>query len=228
LTGNRRLLRTVAQLLDWYGVAWKRPDAQQPETNRVYLRPRSRKFASHCRGGRGWRGADLLRGARRRAIACACVVLIAPASAGAAGKTALQPGVHIDPGSPAAKEYAIPLQQARGQSPGGSGGGGMFGSGIEPTGSAPVRRARPASHQTHRRLPNKARRPLTHRRTSHSSTSALGDTGAVVATRRTADTSGPLSGVEWMLAAGVLILAVGGLGGAVLSRFGSRARTRTS
>ncbi len=48
----------------------------------------------------------------------------------------LPPGVHIDPGSPAAKEYAIPLSAAR-QTGAGSGGGSsssLFGAGIAPRG----------------------------------------------------------------------------------------------
>lgn len=44
-------------------------------------------------------------------------------------------GVHVDPGSPAGKEYGIPLEQARGNTgageSGGSGGAGAFGAGIE-------------------------------------------------------------------------------------------------
>lgn len=54
---------------------------------------------------------------------------------------ALEPGVHADPGSPAAKEYALPLNQARQTGRGAGGGGegssasGPFGAGIKPPGS---------------------------------------------------------------------------------------------
>ena len=48
----------------------------------------------------------------RRCIGAAAVALAGGALA-AAPATALEPGVHIDPGSPAAKEYALPLGQAR-------------------------------------------------------------------------------------------------------------------
>lgn len=40
------------------------------------------------------------------------------------------PGVHVDPGSPAAKEYSIPLSTARGQPSGSSSSGQLFGNGI--------------------------------------------------------------------------------------------------
>ena len=39
-------------------------------------------------------------------------------------------GVHVDPGSPAAKQYAIPLSTARGGPAGTSGAGSLFGAGI--------------------------------------------------------------------------------------------------
>jgi hypothetical protein len=48
----------------------------------------------------------------RRCIGAAAVALAGGALA-AAPASALEPGVHVDPGSPAAKEYAIPLGQAR-------------------------------------------------------------------------------------------------------------------
>src|SRR5689334_18685292 len=52
---------------------------------------------------------------------------------------ALEPGVHVDPGSPAGKEYSLPLGQAR-QTGGGSGSStgnensNLFGAGIKPHG----------------------------------------------------------------------------------------------
>jgi hypothetical protein len=52
---------------------------------------------------------------------------------------ALEPGVHADPGSPAAKEYALPINQARqtgaASGHGGSGSAALFGAGIKPPGS---------------------------------------------------------------------------------------------
>jgi hypothetical protein len=79
-----------------------------------------------------------VRSAALAALAYACLA----ASPGSAG--ALEPGVHADPGSPAAKEYALPLNQARqtgqasGKAAGSSGSGSssgeaaLFGAGIKP------------------------------------------------------------------------------------------------
>lgn len=62
-------------------------------------------------------------------IASCCSILAAPA-------WALEPGVHVDPGSPAAHEYALPLGQARSTGGGSSTGEGatLFGAGIKPGG----------------------------------------------------------------------------------------------
>ncbi|MCW3027097.1 MAG: hypothetical protein JWN81_308 [Solirubrobacterales bacterium] len=51
--------------------------------------------------------------------------------------SALEPGVHVDPGSPAAKEYALPLNQARqtGSPSQSTSEGTLFGAGIKPPGS---------------------------------------------------------------------------------------------
>ncbi|MCW3067843.1 MAG: hypothetical protein JWL67_468 [Solirubrobacterales bacterium] len=52
---------------------------------------------------------------------------------------ALEPGVHVDPGSPAAKEYSLPLTQARQtgstSSPQQGSEGNLFGAGIKPPGT---------------------------------------------------------------------------------------------
>jgi hypothetical protein len=141
-------------------------------------------------------------------VACIGVVAIVPASAGAAGKPALEPGVHVDPGSPAAKEYAIPLQRARGASPpttggsssGGSGGSnGLFGSGIT---SAKTKVSTPAA-----RTPGGA----------HSVSKGWAPPAVPVLVARR---SGSGSGVGWMLGASVLVLFLGALGGIILARVG--------
>lgn len=61
-------------------------------------------------------------------------------AATAQATTGLEPGVHADPGSPAAKEYALPLSQGRGtngkaSAGGGSGSAAAFGVGIRPPGA---------------------------------------------------------------------------------------------
>ncbi|MGO9972094.1 MAG: hypothetical protein ACLP01_04640 [Solirubrobacteraceae bacterium] len=67
-------------------------------------------------------------------VACligAQMALVAPGvSLAAAPPNPLPSGVHVDPGSPAAKQYAIPLNTARGTPPGSSGSGSTFGQGI--------------------------------------------------------------------------------------------------
>jgi hypothetical protein len=72
-----------------------------------------------------------------------CVVFAAlgalATSWAAAGAQALEPGVHVDPGSPAAKEYALPLSQARQtgseSTSQASAESTLFGAGIKPPGS---------------------------------------------------------------------------------------------
>lgn len=66
----------------------------------------------------------------------------------------LEPGVHVDPGSPAAKEYALPLNQARqtggnaGQAKAGA--STLFGAGIKPPGSGGAKRAGAKSGEVQR------------------------------------------------------------------------------
>jgi hypothetical protein len=74
-------------------------------------------------------------------ITLSCLAASAQVAAG------LEPGVQADPGSPAAKEYALPLNQAR-QTGGGAPGNGasgpakLFGAGIKPPDSAGSARSR--------------------------------------------------------------------------------------
>ncbi len=70
----------------------------------------------------------------------ASLTLALPASALAGGS--LSPGVHVDPGSPAAKEYALPLATARGAPADTGSTGALFGKGI--TTSAPPPAPAPA------------------------------------------------------------------------------------
>jgi len=72
----------------------------------------------------------------------AAISLVAALAVGIPGAAiAAEPGVHIDPGSPAGTEYALPLDQARhdatppGGGHGGAGGGGGGGGGAGSSGS---------------------------------------------------------------------------------------------
>lgn len=134
---------------------------------------------------------------------------------------ALEPGVHIDPGSPAAKEYALPVSQARKENEGGGSEGTheqLFGAGIKPPSSG---------------TPRGGSRPRTTgaRRGAHigagASSSHAGGAGASSATptpppalvRRVADgrsSPGGGSSLLVLLGGGVVVLALGAFAGVVL------------
>jgi hypothetical protein len=96
------------------------------------------------------RTADHRRRRARLATPLAAIgLLLAPATALAGGSP--PPGVHIDPNSPVAKQYAIPLGVARGTPAGSSNSGKLFGHGIthaSGTGSAASSSTPPASAST--------------------------------------------------------------------------------
>src|SRR4051812_19082119 len=78
-------------------------------------------------------------GSRGKLICIGLVTWLGFAASSAAAQT---PGLHVDPDSPGGKEYAIPLDQARGQGATGtpqdstgSTPAKLFGEGIEPAGS---------------------------------------------------------------------------------------------
>lgn len=76
---------------------------------------------------------------RTMATSIALAVALAVGCAGATPATALAPGVHVDPGSPAGKEYSFPLGVLRGAATGHSAPPGVaqprFGAGIGPAGA---------------------------------------------------------------------------------------------
>jgi hypothetical protein len=83
------------------------------------------------------------RGAARQRLLAVLVVGAVATGARVPAAVAAEPGVHIDPGSPAGKEYALPVDQARrdaggsatrGGSGSNGGQGGLFGAGIGPPG----------------------------------------------------------------------------------------------
>jgi hypothetical protein len=80
-------------------------------------------YLHYMRAGGLWICAPLA------ALAVCVSPTVATASSG------LEPGVQVDPGSPAEKEYVLPLNQARQTGSGGSkggGSGGLFGAGVKP------------------------------------------------------------------------------------------------
>jgi hypothetical protein len=129
----------------------------------------------------------------------------------------LEPGVHVDPGSPAAKEYALPLNQARqtgevAATHESSSASVPFGAGIKPPGaSGPSHPGSGAARAVGRG-------------------GASGSAGANTASRQSTLPSAVLSAsssragsrddgsILALLAGGVAILILGGFGGTVLRR----------
>ncbi|HEX3616032.1 MAG TPA: hypothetical protein VHU61_05820 [Solirubrobacteraceae bacterium] len=175
-------------------------------------------------------------------LVCAGGALALPAPAVAAGGSP----VHVDPASPVAKEYALPLATARGAAPESGKSGKLFGSGIRHTSTAPtattpatVETPPPASTgeptvtptATTPAAPPRTQRP--HRRRHHQPLHVTTVTLPVLTTPITAarDTTaratpaayrvlrpGSGSGLLWMLLAAVLVIVLGSVGGLVLSR----------
>jgi hypothetical protein len=144
-------------------------------------------------------------------LALSCLAVPVPA-------LGLEPGVHVDPGSPAAKQYALPLNQARqtGADPTGHEGSSAnvpFGAGIKPPGAggsshsgagagqAVGRSGAPGSNAA-----NSAGRqstlPSAVLRASSSQTGSAGGDDSILA----------------LLGGGVAILILGGFGGALMRR----------
>jgi hypothetical protein len=131
--------------------------------------------------------------------------------------TGLEPGVHTDPGSPAAKEYALPLDQARQTGAGpagheGSSASGPFGAGIHPPGAGGASHTGSPTNGSHGQRGG----------SNASSTSAPG-TGVAVpsivlnSVRPQASPGGDGSLLA-LLGGGVAILILGGFGGMLMRR----------
>jgi hypothetical protein len=143
-------------------------------------------------------------------LAISCLAVSAQAATG------LEPGVHPDPGSPAAKEYALPLNQARQVGGGGgdhasSGSAALFGAGIKPPGSGGSGQADPRAGGTQRSTRRDASGPAPSDQSS--------PVPAIVlrAARSQASSSGSGS-ILALLGGGVAILVLGAFGGTVMRR----------
>ena len=175
-------------------------------------------------------------------LTCAGCALALPGSALGAGGSPL----HIDPASPVAKEYALPLSVARGAAPESGRSGKLFGSGIthaetitdtSATAPPPVTTtvSRPAATTTTRAssstpVPRPHPRARHHRRVHPvTRTHTTPQTGTnTTAGRQIIERATPTayrvlrpgsgSGLLWMLAAALLVLAIGGVGGIALRR----------
>jgi hypothetical protein len=167
---------------------------------------------------------------RHRSLGLALVLSVA--LVGPSASFAAEPGVHVDPNSPAGKEYQLPLETARQQAAGGtatggrgSGGSGargatstagpssapLFGQGITPPRSRGLEGGNPAGHGdvglSHARS-RRGRLESRSRRASDRRVAARRHRSEALLTR---PSSGLSDGVLVAIAAGVL-LSVAGLG----------------
>lgn len=163
------------------------------------------------------------------AVITAVLAIAAPAAA-AAGD-GLEPGVHVDPGSPAGKEYQFPIPATRSETSGRQGSSGtgrsqnppLFGVGITPP-SGPPSAAGSGSGSSSRSL--SARRSRRSDAVSAARRGSVGDTraheGSAPASASFAGSpaSGGVGGSGWipLVVGGALVLILGGGGGLVLKR----------
>lgn len=129
----------------------------------------------------------------------------------------LEPGVHADPGSPAAKEYALPLNQARqagSARKGGSSRVAPFGAGIHPSGGSG---SGSAGKSPRHRAGGKGTSLPAASNVSGSSTRAIIPT-AVLRAASERGSSGGGGSILVLIGGGVAILVLGGFGGMVMRR----------
>ncbi|MEO6857092.1 MAG: hypothetical protein ABI323_00665, partial [Solirubrobacteraceae bacterium] len=136
-------------------------------------------------------------------------------------------GVHVDPGSPAGKQYAIPIPAARSMAAGGQGATGsanppLFGVGVTPGGVAAMTGASSTGARAARSTGGRsnARRRAGAAQTKRAKRSGLGPQAAGVAARDPSSQSNAVGGTSWLplLGGGALVLLIGGGGGFLLRR----------
>jgi hypothetical protein len=174
------------------------------------------------------------------AFVCAALLAATPATAVASSNP-----VHVDPKSPVAKEYAIPLATARGAAPESGQTGALFGSGISSSSHTSAASSEPAtsSAQPETTSTPTATPPTTVTGTDKILTVTLPDlthtspaSSAVTKRHRSSPSgngaasvqaapsayrvlrAGSGSGIEWMIVAAVVVIALGSAGGFLLSR----------
>jgi hypothetical protein len=140
-------------------------------------------------------------------------------------------GVHVDPGSPAGKQYAIPIPSARSETSGPNGAAGsanppLFGVGVTPGGAAATGGASGTTANssgtatggsTRARAESAARRrSVSHRKR----TGSAATTPIVRSSDHTSPVSNAVGGTSWLplLGGGALVLLIGGGGGFFLRR----------
>lgn len=155
------------------------------------------------------------RGVKLAVLALAIACPLAPAQAA----SGLEPGVHVDPGSPAAKEYALPLNQARqtgSTSPSQPGSeGALFGAGIKPPGSGgPPHMGKRGGHGPG----GGGSQTAAGGGGATASTSSGAEAALSAAALRAERAQGPTGdgSLLALLGGGVVVLVLGGFGGTVL------------
>ena len=143
------------------------------------------------------------------------VLVISCSAASVQAASGLEPGVHIDPGSPAAKEYALPLNQARqtgASSPAGSSAAAAapFGAGIHPPGGS-------GGGPSHRGSAGSDVSPANASRANASEARVIIPAVVLRSASGRASPGGDGS-ILALLGGGVAILVLGGFGGMVLRR----------
>jgi hypothetical protein len=175
-----------------------------------------------------WNGAAAL----RATVGAMLVCLSVSGNAAAAGGNSLPPGVHVDPGSPAAKEYAIPLGKARGNGSGSNAGvQTLFGSGIKaqpPSGGSGSGVRSPGTARTGSRVDRTQVKSVAGQRAATGSRARRGRVHndrpiSAAASQSAADhvlgsDHGPGTGVLWMVLAGGAVLLLGGVGSVLAGR----------
>jgi hypothetical protein len=169
-------------------------------------------------------------------LVCACCALALPAPALAAGGSP----VHVDPSSPVAKEYALPLATARGAPPESGHSGKLFGSGIKHASSKPAQTTtvatppppvpqvqQPVTSTATLTATTPAPKPRRHR-PEHVTTVTLPTLTTATTNREITARATPAayrvlrpgsgSGLLWMILAAVVVIVLGSAGGVALSR----------
>jgi hypothetical protein len=141
--------------------------------------------------------------------------------------TGLEEGVHADPGSPAAKQYALPLNHARqtGGAPKaheeahkeaheGSSASVPFGAGIHPSGQGGSSHPRPGANGGHAPARHAVRSPAP----TTASRTGVTVPSIVLHSARSHASSGGGSSLPALLGGALAILVLGGLGGMLIRR----------
>jgi hypothetical protein len=155
---------------------------------------------------------------RLLAAAAALALLAATPGTAVAGTTKLQPGVHIDPGSPAAKQYQIPINSARSEAAGKSNSNSsnppLFGQGVTPSGGSGAGGASAGSGSGGHAAAQHGRAAARQHGVKESTPNTASGIPASAPS-----TSGSSGSSAWLaLGGGVLVLLLGGGGGLALRR----------